>query len=345
MKYWQKKLWLLSFLILSILTTAFYQNNNTDWQDISSPTTNHLRGLSVVNDKVVWASGAQGTFLMTKNGGKKWTSGQIPGAEELDFRDIHAFDKKTALVLSAGEVGSIYKTRDGGKNWERTYHNTEKGIFFDGMDFADEKRGIAFGDPIDGKLVVVQTKDGGNTWQKIKNLPNCIEGEAGFAASGTGIVYNGKNIWIATGGGEKARIFQSNDDGISWTIANTKMISGEGKGIFSMTMVNDKIGVAVGGSYIDSTANKLNCAYTEDGGNTWVSPTKNTPNGYRSCVAYKDLGKTLIAVGRTGTDVSYDFGKTWIKQSEEAYYVCGVGEKWIYGAGRSGKLGKILLKK
>ena len=37
------------------------------------------------------------------------------------------------------------------------------------MDFwsDDEKHGIAFGDPIDGRLTLIKTDDGGDTWHDI----------------------------------------------------------------------------------------------------------------------------------------------------------------------------------
>lgn len=313
-----------------------------EWQSIETGNEEHLRGLSVVNDKVVWASGNQGTFLRTKNGGKTWNIGQIEEAADLDLRDIHAFDQNTALVLSAGEKGLIHKTTDGGITWKRTYKNIQKGVFFDGMDFADEKRGIAFSDPIDGKLLIIQTIDGGETWQNIptENLPDCLEGEAGYAASGTGIVYEGYNIWIGTGGGAKARVFHSKDDGKTWNAYNTPMTTGEGKGIFSMTMLDELNGVLVGGSYIDSSNQVANCALTIDGGKTWELVNENQPNGYRSCVTASS--QLMIATGRTGGDFSLDNGKAWKSFSKEGgYFACGIGKKWIYGVGRSGKMGKI----
>lgn len=313
------------------------------WEALSEVTTAHLRGLFAVNDQIVWASGQKGTFLKTTDGGKTWISDTIPQATQLDFRDIHAFDAQTALVLSAGDDARIYKTKDGGKTWQLTYQNTQKGIFFDGFDFSTATTGMAYSDPIDGKLVLIQTKDGGDHWTAIDTalLPPTLAGEAGFAASGTGIVCQNNNIWIATGGGEKARVFRSTDVGKTWKVFDTPMMSAEGKGIFSMTFINEKQGVVVGGSYIDSTNTLNNCAVTEDGGKTWQTITQQQPNGYRSCVAQHPTQQLLITTGRTGSEYSVDHGKTWQTIGTEAYYSCALTEKTAWAVGKGGKMAKM----
>lgn len=40
------------------------------WQMQESPTKESLRGLSVWNERVVWASGTHGTYVVTRDGGK-----------------------------------------------------------------------------------------------------------------------------------------------------------------------------------------------------------------------------------------------------------------------------------
>ena len=81
-----------------------------------SGTSQRLQAVSPVNDKVVWASGLGGTFAITTNGGNTWLSRVVPGAEELQFRDVHGVSEKVAYLLSAGEGSDnrIYKTKDGG---------------------------------------------------------------------------------------------------------------------------------------------------------------------------------------------------------------------------------------
>src|SRR6516165_1816614 len=102
---------ILLFLLFS--PAAFSQ-----WIKQNINTTASFRGLSVVNEKIVWASGTDGTVIRTIDGGAHWDVITVPGAEKLDFRDIEAFDANTAYILSIGngESSRIYKTTDGGKN-------------------------------------------------------------------------------------------------------------------------------------------------------------------------------------------------------------------------------------
>ena len=65
------------------------------WKEQDSQSTASLRGLSVVDSKVAWASGTDGTVLRTIDGGNSWQRRSIthPGADELDYRDVQAFDE------------------------------------------------------------------------------------------------------------------------------------------------------------------------------------------------------------------------------------------------------------
>jgi photosystem II stability/assembly factor-like uncharacterized protein len=53
------------------------------------------------------------------------------------------------------------------------------------MRFSSEQNGIAFSDPIDGKWLILQTQNHGDSWQAIDsaNIPDMAPNEAGFAAS------------------------------------------------------------------------------------------------------------------------------------------------------------------
>ena len=69
-----------------------------------------------------------------------------------------------------------------------TYRNYTEGIFYDAMDFwPDGEHGIAFGDPIDGRMTLIKTDDGGDTWHDIpfEERPEVPQGVHAFAASGT----------------------------------------------------------------------------------------------------------------------------------------------------------------
>jgi photosystem II stability/assembly factor-like uncharacterized protein len=318
------------FTLLISISTA-----NAQWQKVDAKTEASFRGLDVVSENVIWASGTGGTFIRSIDGGKTWKTGTVKGAEKLDFRDIEAFDENTAYVLSIGnaDASRIYKTTDGGDNWKLQFTNPIKDAFFDSIAFWDEKNGMAQSDPVDGKYVLFRTTDG-ETWQQVttKDMPSAKEGEAAFAASGTCIITAGKKrIWLITGGMD-ARVFYSKNRGKSWKAYDTPIVNGTaGSGIFSIAMRDKKHGVIVGGNYEKPNETNNNLALTNNGGKTW-NLAKGL-GGYRSGVAYIDEN-TIIAVGSGGSDISTDGGKTWKNLDKENYNAVqslGANSTWAVG--------------
>ena len=170
-----------------------------------------LRGLSVVNNTVVWVSGSNGTVGKTTNAGKTWKWMTIKGFEKNDFRDIEAFDANTAIIMAIAEPAYILKTTDGGENWKLVYENKTKGMFLDAMEFRDVLNGIVIGDPVDGHFFLAKTNDGGETWKELskEERPGADSGEACFASSGTNIryLYNKSIVFIS--GGKNSRVFNN----------------------------------------------------------------------------------------------------------------------------------------
>jgi photosystem II stability/assembly factor-like uncharacterized protein len=289
-----------------------------------------LRGISVVDSLTVWASGANGTFTRTTDGGNTWIDGKVKGFEPLDFRDIVAFDKNTAIIMGADAPAYFFKTTDGGKIWKRKFIYRDAKVFFDGMKFWDDKNGIAFSDPVDGKFFIVTTKDGGENWKHNPsiNIPAATKGEGGFAASGTSIAVMGKDlVWFGTGGGDKPRIFFSVDAGENWRASDVPIKNGNNSsGVFSLCFKNDLDGIAVGGNYKNDKDKTANCAFTDDGGLSWQAIDKNQPNGFRSCVVWNEVYKFYLTTGTSGSDYSIDNGKTWIQADEQSYNSIGVSK-------------------
>ena len=132
---------------------------------IESGVKTSLRGLSVVNDNVVWVSGSNGMVGKTTNGGKNWKWVTVKGFEKADFRDIEAFDANTAIIMAIAEPAYILRTTNGGDSWKLVYENKTKGMFLDAMDFRDPKNGLVIGDPVDGRFFMANTTDAGNSWK------------------------------------------------------------------------------------------------------------------------------------------------------------------------------------
>ncbi len=337
--FWRTGIFL--FLFFIIASTADGQ-----WQKQTVETRASLRGLSVVSEKVIWASGTGGTFLKTVDGGKIWTVGIVPGAGKLDFRDVEAFDANTAYLLSIGEGENsrVYKTTDGGKSWRLQFQNTNPKAFFDALAFWDSKNGIAMSDPVDGKYLLIATKDG-ETWKVIDNnqSPRAKEGEAAFAASGTCLITQGKNNVFLVSGGTDARVFYSGARGIAWLALDTPIVKGTpGSGIFSIAMLSERQGVIVGGNYEKPGEINNNSAFTTNGGVSWT--LGKGLSGYRSGVTYVNKN-TLLAVGTSGSDLSIDGGKNWRNLDKENYNaVQAKGKKAIWAVGANGLVAKYSLK-
>lgn len=262
---------------------------------IFSRTKENLRGVSVVSQKVAWASGAHGTYLRTTDG-RIWIPEQVPGAESLDFRGVVAFSADEAFLMSAGpgEQSRIYHTTDAGRHWQLQFTNTNPKGFFDSIAFWDRTHGIVLGDPIPdetGKLKfeLLVTEDG-QTWHPMPagQIPPALAGEGAFAASNSSLAIlapNDPNIWFATGG-KAARVFHSSDRGQTWQVFDTPIIRGaDSQGIFSIAFRDPTHGVVAGGDYKHPELHGPNLAFTYDGGKTWTL-SKIFPQSYYSAVTY-----------------------------------------------------------
>lgn len=285
------------------------------WTLQQSHVTARLRGLSAVSDRVAWASGSEGTVLRTVDGGATWQKLTVT-SHAVDFRDIDAIDGRIAYVLSIGNgpASRIYKTIDAGQTWTLQFKNEDPKAFFDAMSFWDAEHGIAFGDSIDGQFCIMITSNGGRVWSRVATsvLPQALENEGAFAASGTNIaVFGGSHAWIGTGAAAKARVLRTTDRGRTWTISETPLNAGPSAGIFSIAFRDEKHGVIVGGDYRKENEAINNVAITSDGGATWT--LEKGLGGFRSAVVYVPgmQSPALIAVGPSGGDFSTDDGRTW----------------------------------
>lgn len=269
-----------------------------------------LRGLSVVDDVVVWASGSKGTVIRSVDGGKTWEKRNPTGHNALDFRSLYAFNADEAIIANAGSPAYVLRTTDGGQQWTLVYSSQHPDIFLDGIDFWNLQDGLLYGDPIDGRMLMLRTRDGGRSWTIVTTAPMLEKGEASFAASGTGIRCTGKSDVMICTGGLVSRLWLSGDGGTSWRNVQPPVAMGNSSsGIFSAVLWDVSKITVVGGDFQEPAKSTINHFFSPDGGKTWKVPEKPV-GGYRECVEF--LGnKTLLAVGPAGSELSLDDGLTW----------------------------------
>lgn len=327
----KKTFYLFLFLI-------FIQKTNAQQIEIIADSIHSsLRGLSVVDNKIVWVSGSNGTVGKSLDGGKTWKWIIVKGFEKSDFRDIEAFDKKTAVIMAVAEPAYILRTNDGGQSWKVVYENKTTGMFLDAMEFWNDQSGIVLGDPIDHRFYIERTFDGGKTWRDIpgNNKPIADKGEACFASSGTNIRKLNKSEAVFVSGGLSSHFFYRNRR-IELPVIQGK----ESAGANSIAVKNTKTMIVVGGDFLKKDDTDENCAITNDGGNSWSQPNI-SPSGYRSCVEYLAKNK-WVTCGLNGADISTDNGNTWKNFSKERFHVCRKAKKgnavFFAGNGRVGKL-------
>lgn len=307
-----------------------------------SGTQSLLQAVSPVSEQVVWVSGHRGTYVRTTDGGATWTPGVVPGADSLQFRDVHGVSADIAYMLAAGpgDRSRIYKTLDGGRSWRLQFRNTDSLAFYDCFDFWDAEHGLAFSDAVRGSLVVIETMDG-ETWTPLpaERLPPSAGSEGGFAASGTCVrTLEDSLAWIGTGAGDEARVLRTADRGLTWSVATTPIVHGNSSGGIASLAFRDRLhGLALGGDIGKPDSFTTNVARTEDGGRTWRAVTRPPFSGavYGSAYAPGKAG-TLVAAGPKGLALTTDDGKSWTLLSGESHWAVGFaagGVGWAVGPG------------
>ena len=330
----------------------FSCNNNHSPQIVLTPLESGIhatiRAIDAVSDSVVWASGAGGYVLKSMDCGENWEIFRVDTAGKMDFRSLYAWGPDSAVVFSIDNPAAAYKTSDGGKTWRMVFKREQKGIFINSMSFKDARSGVAVGDPVDGKFVLLGTTDGGETWSDLE-APVAGAGEGGFAASNSCIQYlpSGKIVFIT--GVASACFYAASDRKPEWKISCPGIRSGGDDGcdgIYCVYMLDDKNGMVAGGNYKQVKINEEVVAVTTDGGETWQKP-QTLPHGFISSVrpvpGYENM---WIAVGSHGYSVSYDAGRNWMPCGTDGYHAltAAADGKYMYAAGEKGKMARIEVK-
>jgi hypothetical protein len=325
-------------LFVFILPVLFIQAQQVSVLTSGRPVS--LRGLSAVNDQIIWVSGSGGSVGISTDGGANWKWIQVPRYEKTDFRDIEAFSDLEAVIMGITEPAVILRTTDGGKSWVTSWEDSAKTVFLDAMDFSGVEA-ILIGDPEKGKIFFARSYDQGMSWIKSSSgFEATTNGESFFAASGSNIRFVPGKGFALVSGGKKSRLYYSAG---SFTLLLNQGEQTTGANSIAINPANPNQAYIVGGDFAHDTArygNSLRIQFHP----FLQSPPLTPPHGYRSCVEY--LNDTLmICCGTTGVDFSSDGGINWKLISEKSFHICRKSKtgKMIFLAGSGGSIGKIEL--
>ena len=338
---------IINFFLISVCFFSCSKNEfkiqTLEIQPILIDSTINIRALEIDNNKVFSASSTGSIYSFDAYNSKVISQLQysFDSIVKPNFRSL-AVKNENIFAISIGNPALLFK------NGKVVYKEIHPKVFYDSMEFWNDKEGIAVGDFTENCISIIITRDGGNSWNKLDCtvFNQIIEDEGFFAASDTNISIKGDNIWIASGG-KNSRVYFSNDKGRSWEVFNTPILQGESTtGIFSIDFYDKNNGFAIGGDYTKPEIDSLNKIFTVDGGKTWKTIADNASPGYRSCVQYfpNSNGKKILAVGYKGVDYSTDYGNTWRNFSEQSYYTFRFHNDSVAFAAGKGKISKFVFK-
>jgi photosystem II stability/assembly factor-like uncharacterized protein len=286
------------------------------WTKQTSPATQIMRGLKVVNAQVVWATGYLGEVVRTVDGGTTWAL-KTPTDATMDNYAIEALDSSTAWIYGTDDATSvgcrIWKTTNGGTSWVQQYTDNEG--FGDAIKFYDANNGIAIGDPFlatPTKFQIMTTTNGGTTWTPLSNPPLAEGGETGVV---NGLELIGNMAWFVTyGTGGRPAVWKSTDKGLTWTSSPRVPIDDS----YGFSMRDENAGII-------SNINSGSVARTTDG---WAHADSMLlfagVYGLRQIDWITGTNSIVVVGGPTATGfsaVSLDGGTTWTQKTVPA----GVG--------------------
>jgi photosystem II stability/assembly factor-like uncharacterized protein len=344
-----------SLAIAALLLSACGRSPSTSNEPVqvarveqTSGTNALLIAVSPVDERTAWVSGSLGTWLRTTDGGATWRTGRVPGADSLQFRDVHAVDASTAYLLSIGNgpQSRIYKTTNAGASWQLQFTNQDPQGFYDCLSFWDANRGIVIGDALGNEIAMLMTSDGGARWTRVppSSLPAAQPEEGSFAASGTCLVtLPGGHAWVVASNATRGRVLHTADYGRTWSVDTLPITTHAGSGPQSIMFRDERNGMALGGGN-NATATDVLAAATSDGGNTWVARSRPPlRTGVWGGVYVPGARRpTVVAVGPNGAVWSRDEGVTWTPIDTLNYWSVGFASPRAgWAVGTRGRITKL----
>lgn len=340
--------------VIGFLVSAGVYAQDFSLQMLHSSIPTNLRGLSPVDDSVVWVCGSNGHVGKSTNGGVSWKWMRPDGLPKADFRDVEAFDENRAVIMAAGFPAVILYTNNGGESWTEVFRSNDSAVFLDAMDFWNEQEGVCIGDWVDGKPYTLLTRDGGKNWQLINDTKFTLpEKTASFAASGTCVrayEFGGKKRFAqALSSGNKHGLLLAAYDTrkerfeYEFEVAHYETTA-PSQGIFSLCINPDSTIWLAGGDYAQPA---LGYFAIKKGVKTFLR-TESNVSGYRSCIeAFSDNNiPMVIACGSNGADITTLKQVAWktISQVPLNTAIKAKKGKAVFLTGQQGTIYKLVVK-
>lgn len=187
------------------------------WSSQTSGTSLSFRDVYTVSNQMGWILAGEGNILRTFDAGKTWEESTV---DTILFapNTIFGLDDSVAIMIGRDDgtdLHYIYRTENGGASWSYVYKKYH--TWLNNVHMFSPSHGIILGDPADGEWVILETEDGGLTWNPITNAPDPLEGEWGTDGCWT----DSLNGWFGT---SESRIFHTTDGGKQWTAVTVPYI-------------------------------------------------------------------------------------------------------------------------
>jgi photosystem II stability/assembly factor-like uncharacterized protein len=327
------------------------------WTQVTSPGPGPFRGVAAVSRNEAWVGGDNGELWRTTDGGSSWQDVAPPDSTGLGFRRIIPLGHGHVVLLSRGGVDDpdgeepslaarIYVSANNGRTWRLSFVNEDPAAFYDCLDmFADGLHGLALSDPVDGRFRILATDDGGRSWRvrPKAGMPPAVDGEYAFASGRCLRTSGTRQAWFGTGFAA-ARIFHTSNGGWTWAVTDSTLAPDpdNGGGVFGLGVLGRTHLLAVGGTFADFDLGTNASAFTSDG-QTWRAGGQT--GGLRFSVArVPGRAGTAISGGFTGTDITRDGGRTWLKFSSLPYGQVDCAPDGVcWGTGEDGTVGRLFL--
>lgn len=284
-----------------------------------------------------------GAFNEAKDRMQWW--GLPTGLDTLQFRDLDV-RAGVKLVMSAGTGSNsrIYRQAGDSEPWQEVFR-AEGVAFLNSIAFVSDSYAIAFGDAVDEVPYILESRDVGQTWQRIdaERLPAALADEGGFAASGSSIlVLDEQRVLIATGNAAVSRMLISEDGGGSWRAMTTDLPGGPSRGACGVVRGVGEVVWLFGGDLSvpqDSSARLQAYDVKADSLHPVQLPAfKGAIYGY-SVLQGAEMGQELHAAANpNGLFVRRGAEGAWVRQDSLSYWALVSSEKHIFAAGPQGRI-------